>query len=125
MQIKIPAETLGTSIKGACVKVDNTIKHPGRLFVAAIAAGAFIAIGGILSLTVGFGFPGITASNPALCKLLAGIMFPIGLILVVVLGADLQVTAELADFHRTKNIATQCLGQGAYNKNTGGYFCKN
>ncbi len=89
MQIKTPAETLEASIKGACTKIENTIKHPGRLFVAAIAAGAFIAIGGILSLTVGFGFPGIAASNPALCKLLAGMMFPIGLILVVVLGAEL------------------------------------
>lgn len=89
MHIKTPTETLEASVKGACAKVDNTIKHPGRLFVAAIAAGAFIAIGGILSLTVGFGFPGFASSNPALCKLLSGVMFPIGLILVVVLGAEL------------------------------------
>ena len=89
MQIKTPVETLEASIKGACMKIENTIKHPGHLFVAAIAAGAFIAIGGILSLTVGFGFPGISSSNPALCKLLAGVMFPIGLILVVILGAEL------------------------------------
>ena len=89
MQIKTPTETLEASVKGACAKVENTIKNPGRLFVAAIAAGAFIAIGGILLLTVGFGFPEITAGNPAMCKLLSGIMFPIGLILVVVLGAEL------------------------------------
>ncbi len=63
------------------MKIENTIKHPGRLFMAAIAAGAFIAIGGILSLTVGFGFPGITSANPALGKLLSGMVFPIGLIL--------------------------------------------
>ncbi len=89
MQIKTPSETIEASIKSATSKIENTIKHPGRLFVAAIAAGIFIAIGGILSLTVGFGFPGLTASNPALSKLLAGVMFPIGLILVVVLGAEL------------------------------------
>lgn len=89
MQIKTPSETLEASVKGACAKVENTIKHPGRLFVAAMAAGAFIAIGGILSLTVGFGFPEITSGNPAMSKLLSGIMFPIGLILVVVLGAEL------------------------------------
>ena len=65
MQIKTPAEMLDASVKGACAKVENTIKNPGRLFVAAMAAGAFIAIGGILSLTVGFGFPGIASSNPA------------------------------------------------------------
>lgn len=89
MQIKTPAETLEASVKGACTKVDITIKNPGRLFVAAIAAGAFIAIGGILSLTVGFGFHGFASGNPALSKLFSGIMFPIGLILVVVLGAEL------------------------------------
>ncbi|MDE6290790.1 MAG: formate/nitrite transporter family protein [Muribaculaceae bacterium] len=89
MQIKTPTETLQASIKGGCAKVENTVKHPGRLFVASIAAGAFIAIGGILSLTVGFGFPGIASANPAMCKLLSGILFPIGLILVVVFGAEL------------------------------------
>ena len=89
MHVKTPTETLTASIKGACTKIENTLKHPKRLFVAAIAAGAFIAIGGILSLMVGFGFPGITVDNPSMCKLLAGIMFPIGLILVVVLGAEL------------------------------------
>ncbi len=89
MHVKTPAETLTASIEAACKKIDNTLKHPGRLFVAAIAAGVFIAMGGILSLIVGFGFPGITAANPSLSRLLAGTMFPIGLILVVVLGAEL------------------------------------
>lgn len=89
MHIKTPSETLAASLAAGSLKVENTIKHPGRLFVAAIAAGAFIAMGGILSLTVGFGFPGVTAANPAMAKLLAGAMFPIGLILVVVLGAEL------------------------------------
>lgn len=89
MHVKTPAETLDASIKGARSKIENTLRHPQRLFLAAVAAGAFIAIGGILSLMVGFGFPGISASNPSMCKLLAGMMFPIGLILVVVLGAEL------------------------------------
>lgn len=89
MQIKTPAEILDASVKAACLKVDTTMRHPARLFMAAIAAGAFIAIGGILSLTVGFGFPGLSESNPGLAKILAGSLFPIGLILVVVLGAEL------------------------------------
>ena len=42
-----------------------------------------------MSLIVGFGFPEITAANPAMQKLLSGMVFPIGLILVVVLGAEL------------------------------------
>lgn len=89
MNIKTPAETLTATVKVACSKIENTLRHPGRLFLAAIAAGAFIAMGGILSLIVGFGFPEISAANPSMCKLLAGMMFPIGLILVVVLGAEL------------------------------------
>ena len=61
----------------------------GRLSVLSILAGAYIALGGILSLTVGFGFPEISAANPGLQKLLSGAVFPIGLMLVVVLGAEL------------------------------------
>ncbi|MDE6754782.1 MAG: formate/nitrite transporter family protein [Muribaculaceae bacterium] len=89
MQIKTPAEILKASMVGASSKIETTVNHPWRLFIAAIAAGIFIAIGGILSLTIGFGFPELTAHNPALSKLLAGASFPIGLILVVVLGAEL------------------------------------
>lgn len=40
-------------------------------------------------MTLGFGFPELTAGNPALQRLLSGVAFPIGLILVVVLGAEL------------------------------------
>ncbi|MDE7109307.1 MAG: formate/nitrite transporter family protein [Muribaculaceae bacterium] len=89
MQIKTPAEILNASIRVASGKIDTTVRHPRRLLVAAIAAGIFIAIGGILSLTVGFGFQGISSENPSLCKILAGATFPVGLILVVVLGAEL------------------------------------
>lgn len=59
------------------------------LFIQAIQAGAFIALGGVVSLIVGFGFPEITAGNPSLQRLLSGMMFPVGLLLVVVLGAEL------------------------------------
>ena len=37
----------------------------------------------------GFGFPELTAGNPSLQRLLSGAAFPIGLILVVILGAEL------------------------------------
>lgn len=89
MQIKSPAEITDAAVKAGQSKVHTTLHQPMRLLTAAILAGAFIAIGGILSLTIGYGFPGITSQNPALQKLLCGAMFPIGLILVVVLGAEL------------------------------------
>ena len=44
---------------------------------------------GVLSVVAGFGFPELTAGNPSLQRLLSGAAFPIGLILVVILGAEL------------------------------------
>jgi len=61
----------------------------GRLAILAIMAGAFIAMGGMLSVAAGYGFPGITAANPGLQKILSGLTFPIGLFLIVLLGAEL------------------------------------
>lgn len=60
-----------------------------RFILLTILAGVYIAFGGILSVILGFGFPEITAANPAMQKLLSGAAFPVGLILVVVLGAEL------------------------------------
>ena len=89
MQIRAPREITETAASAGAAKASLTVNNTARLLTAACLAGAYIALGGILSLIVGFGFPEITASNPAMQKLLSGCMFPIGLILVVVLGAEL------------------------------------
>lgn len=89
MQIKSPVEITDAAIAAGNAKVARTMHRPLSLIISSILAGAFIAIGGVLSLIVGYGFPEFTAGNPALQRLLCGVMFPIGLILVVVLGADL------------------------------------
>lgn len=69
---------------------ENKLGMPlGKLVVAGILAGIYIAMGGTLSLIIGYGFPEITASNPAMQRLLSGMMFPLGLILVVFAGAEL------------------------------------
>lgn len=60
-----------------------------RLAVLSILAGAFIALGGVLSLILGSGFPGATAINPSLGRLLSGLAFPVGLFMIVMTGADL------------------------------------
>jgi formate/nitrite transporter len=57
--------------------------------VMAVLGGAFIAFGGLLSVMVAGGMPGVGEANPGLVKFLAGAMFPIGLIMVSVTGADL------------------------------------
>lgn len=60
----------------------------GRQAILSILAGAFIALGGILSVTGGFGIP-TAAGNPAIQKLLSGLLFPVGLFLIVLLGGEL------------------------------------
>ncbi len=89
MQIKTPAEIAEASLAAGIAKTDKTLHDKPRLMVQAIMAGAFIAFGGTLSLIIGYGFPGLCSENPAIQRLLSGCMFPIGLILVVVLGAEL------------------------------------
>ncbi len=89
MQIKTPIEITDAAVAVGNAKVARTMHQPVSILVSAMLAGAFIAIGGTLSLIVGFGFPEITAGNPSLQRLLSGMMFPIGLILVVVLGTEL------------------------------------
>lgn len=61
----------------------------GRFVALSMMAGAFIALGGVLSVIIGFGVPEISAENPGIQKLLSGLMFPVGLFLVVNFGAEL------------------------------------
>ncbi len=90
MDVKSPKEVIESAVKSGANKANLSSRgNFGRFTVLSILAGVYIAFGGILSLTIGFGFPEITAGNPGLQKLLSGCMFPIGLILVVILGAEL------------------------------------
>lgn len=69
--------------------LDKSKRSFPQFAVMAILGGAFIAFGGLLSLIVAGGMPGIGAANPGIVKFVAGAMFPIGLIMVSVTGADL------------------------------------
>lgn len=68
-----------------------------KFMLMAILGGAFIAFGGMLSVMVAGGMPGIGASNPGLIKFIAGSLFPVGLIMVSITGADL-FTSDCAAF---------------------------
>ncbi len=89
MQIRPPRDITRAAAEAGTAKANLTKTDLPRLTLSAALAGAYISFGAVLSLIVGFGFPEITAGNPAMQKLLSGCMFPIGLILVVVLGAEL------------------------------------
>lgn len=60
-----------------------------KFALIAILGGAFIAFGGLLTVVVAGGMPGVAAANPGLVKFVAGALFPIGLIMVSITGADL------------------------------------
>jgi formate transporter len=65
--------------------VSKSSIDPGRVFVLALLAGSFIAFGGALYTTV------IHASemSPGLTRLIGGLVFCLGLILVIAAGAEL------------------------------------
>lgn len=64
-------------------------KMPTSKFILiAILGGIYIAFGGLLYLRVAGGSPTLAAENPGMVKFLGGAMFPIGLIMVTVAGAD-------------------------------------
>lgn len=81
-----PSEIVASIEKSSLQKIGFSAN---KTLLLAFLAGAYIAIGGLLSISIGYGFPGISQFNPGLQKLLSGTFFPIGLILVVVAGAEL------------------------------------
>ncbi|MBD5346402.1 MAG: formate/nitrite transporter family protein [Bacteroides sp.] len=90
MKVKTPAETIGAALEAGCGKASLTCYTSlRRLIGLSVVAGAYIALGGALSFVVGSGFPGVAAANPAFPKLMSALMFPIGLILIVILGGEL------------------------------------
>ncbi len=60
-----------------------------KFSILAFLGGAFIGLGGLLTIIVAGGMPEIMASNPGIVKFVAGALFPVGLIMVSVAGADL------------------------------------
>ncbi|BDD04305.1 formate/nitrite transporter family protein [Aureibacter tunicatorum] len=60
-----------------------------KFLLLSFLGGAFVAFGSILAIIVGGGSPEIAAANPGLQKFMFGAVFPVGLILVIIAGADL------------------------------------
>lgn len=60
-----------------------------KFIILAFLGGTFIALGGLLSVVVAGGIPSMGEGNPGLIKFVAGALFPVGLMMVSVAGADL------------------------------------
>ena len=59
MPVRPPSDTLQAALDAGVAKASP--RPLPRLITAGILAGAYIALGGVLSIIIGFGFPGITA----------------------------------------------------------------
>lgn len=81
-----PKEVINIVNTLAQTKATYNIK---KTLILAFLAGAYVAFGGLLAIIVGGGSPGIAEENPGITKFLFGATFPLGLILVVVVGAEL------------------------------------
>ncbi|MHB9034566.1 MAG: formate/nitrite transporter family protein [Anaerolineae bacterium] len=86
MPFKTPKAIVEAACTAGCAKADLSI--PKQL-VLGFLAGAFIALGGFLAITVGSGSPAVSAANPGLGKFLFAAVFPVGLMLVVIAGSEL------------------------------------
>jgi len=86
MQYLTPPQIASAFCKSAHTKNAFSVS---KLFCYSVLGGAFIALGGLLSLVVVGGMPTVVTANPGIGKLLFGSLFPLGLILVVIGGAEL------------------------------------
>lgn len=73
-----------------CDSAVQKVKMPiSKFCLLALLGGTFIAFGGLLTVVVVGGSPTLMLENPGLAKFLAGALFPVGLIMVSIAGADL------------------------------------
>jgi len=81
MKVFTPPQIVEMNINGAEVKA----KAPfWKLLILGIAAGLFIGFGAVVSSTVAHSMP-----DAGLIRLVSGILFPVGLVMVILLGAEL------------------------------------
>lgn len=76
-----PEEIVTASIKASCRKASLSTD---RMILLGMLAGAFIAFGGVTSSTAAHGIVDV-----GIARTLAGVIFPVGLMMVVFLGAEL------------------------------------
>lgn len=69
--------------------ITKTTYPISKVLTLSIMAGAFLALGGCLSLYLGSGVPDIATNNPAIAKILSAVAFPVGLFLIVMFGGEL------------------------------------
>ncbi|GHU89627.1 FdhC protein [Clostridia bacterium] len=87
MNLFSAAEVTQNYINSSGKRVAQTL---GKIFVLAVFAGFFIACGGMIANTAAHTFP-----DSGQIRLVSGLLFPVGLIMVVLTGAELFTGAVL------------------------------
>lgn len=62
-------------------------------FLKNVYGAMLLSAGGLLSLTLSTGLPGVEQNNPGISRLMQGVFFPVGLIIVYFAGAELCVAS--------------------------------
>ena len=92
MALFTPTEITDNYAKASIAKAESPA---WRLFLLAVAAGVFIGLGAVTSSTAAHAL-----ENAGMVRLVSGLIFPIGLMMVILLGTELftgnalMVTAE-------------------------------
>ena len=81
MSIFTPTEITDNYMKAS---VGKAASPAWRLFVLAVAAGLLIGLGGVTSSTAAHGL-----ENAGLVRLMSGLIFPVGLMMVILMGTEL------------------------------------
>ena len=81
MQMNTPKEIVDLNMQGAVGKANMRLP---KMITLGILAGMFIAIGGVTSSSAIH-----SISNVGLAKILGGAVFPIGLLMIVLVGGEL------------------------------------
>jgi len=87
-----PPSTMSPAQVAAAMVQHGVSKHKTRLdaiFFKAVLAGIMLSFGGLLSTVLSGGSPGLTSSNPGIVHILAGFVFPVGLVMIVLQGLEL------------------------------------
>lgn len=103
MSFQTPKQVFHTIAESGVIRGQT---KTAKLLLLGFLAGAYIAFGGFLAIKIGGGVPQIKMTNPGLASLIFGGVFPVGLMLVVMAGAELFTgnTALLIPSLRHKTI---------------------
>lgn len=115
-----PAETIEL-VSRAGVKKGNM--RPDKVFLSAVSAGCLLSFGCAVSLSA-YTAPWFQENAPGLIRMIGALVFPLGLVMVVLTGADLFTATTMVgrkDIHTGTLRLTVRISTQQYLSSTAGY----